>query len=104
MEFEGRNYAGRATGMLLEANDERARLMKDVDVTIRPESNDAKPNDGKGSPGASGGQRSASPEERAARKARKRARKEGRRRKAEQLAKADAPSSYVLLHEGCGTT
>src|SRR5713226_1559603 len=37
VEFEGRNYAGRATGLVIEANDERARLLSDVDVTIKPE-------------------------------------------------------------------
>ena len=97
VEFEGRNYAGSATGMLIEASDERATLMKDVDVTIKPESKaggDVKANDGKASVVAPGGQhREETPEERAARKARKRARKEGRRRNAEVLAQSHAPST-----------
>lgn len=111
VEFEGRNYAGSATGMLLEANDERASLLKDVDVTIKPESkaggdvkaNDRKANDGKGSVVAPGGQqRKETPEERAARKARKRARKQARRGNAEVLAQSDAPSTEAPTVERKG--
>src|SRR5882672_8818668 len=43
VEFEGRNYAGRATGLLIEATDERAHLLKDVNVIIKAQD---KPEDG----------------------------------------------------------
>ncbi|MFY9558242.1 MAG: LPS export ABC transporter periplasmic protein LptC [Blastocatellia bacterium] len=88
VEFEGRNYAGRSVGMIIEATDERARLLKDVDVTIKPENNaksDVKANE------ANSGRQRESPEEKAARKARKRARKQARRRAAEAIAQAAAP-------------
>lgn len=90
VEFEGRNYAGRATGMIIEAPTERASLLKDVDVTIKPESEAvrvAKATD----IAAAGQQRDETPEERIARKARKRARKQQRRRAAESIAQAPAP-------------
>src|SRR5215813_2272865 len=69
VEFEGRNYAGQATGLIIEANDERARLLKDVDVTVKPgEANrDGKTNEV--SPASR--QREETAEEKAARKARK---------------------------------
>jgi lipopolysaccharide export system protein LptA len=89
VEFEGRNYAGRAVGLIIEANDERARLLKDVDVTIKPEGQerrDQKANEA--SPAGRGREESA--EEKAARKARKRARKEARRA-AEAVAQSTAP-------------
>src|SRR5215471_8899071 len=38
VEFAGRNYEGRATGVILDATAETANLLKDVDVTIKPES------------------------------------------------------------------
>ncbi|HJZ69596.1 MAG TPA: LPS export ABC transporter periplasmic protein LptC, partial [Blastocatellia bacterium] len=90
VEFEGRNYAGQATGLIIEANDERARLLKDVDVTIKPgEANrDGKTNEV--SPASR--QREETAEEKAARKARKRARKEARRA-AEAVAQTAAPSA-----------
>src|SRR2546425_3973863 len=78
VEFEGRNYAGRATGLVIEANDERARLLSDVDVTIKPEAragSQGRVNDAS----TAGNQREETAEEKAARKARKRARKEARR-------------------------
>jgi lipopolysaccharide export system protein LptA len=91
VEFEGRNYAGRATGMIIEAATERASLLKDVDVTIKPESKAAR--EVKAIDVAAGGQqqRDETPEERIARKARKRARKEQRRRAAELLAQTASP-------------
>ena len=90
VEFEGRNYAGRATGMIIEAATERASLLKDVDVTIKPESKDVR--EGKAIDVAAGGQqREETPEERIARKARKRARKAQRRRAAESLAQTASP-------------
>ncbi|MEK6323052.1 MAG: LPS export ABC transporter periplasmic protein LptC [Acidobacteriota bacterium] len=92
VEFEGRNYAGSATGMIIDASAERASLLKDVDVTIKPES-DAR-RDAKASDVALGGQqREETPEVKAARKARKRARKEARQRTAEVLARSATPST-----------
>jgi lipopolysaccharide export system protein LptA len=91
VEFEGRNYSGHATGMLVEASYERVSLLKDVDVTIKPQNQaarEAKPVETAGS----GRQREESPEEIAARKARKRARKEARRRAGEEVAQATVPS------------
>ncbi len=91
VEFEGRNYSGRATGMLVEASYERVSLLKDVDVTIKPQNQAARePKPVEKS--VSGRQREESPEEIAARKARKRARKEARRRAGEEVAQAAAPS------------
>ena len=90
VEFEGRNYAGRGTGMIIEADAERASLLKDVDVTIKPETKATR--EGKALDVAAGGhQREETPEERIARKARKRARKEQRRRAAESLAQTASP-------------
>lgn len=90
VEFEGRNYAGHTTGMLVEANDERAHLLKDVNVTIKPQ--DSTTRDVKADQASNlasrGGQREETPEERAARKARKRARKEARRREGHDLTEA----------------
>ena len=86
VEFEGRNYAGRATGMVVETATERASLLKDVDVTIKPETEAAR--EAKASAIAAGQLREETPEETAARKARKRARKEHRRRSAEAIARA----------------
>src|SRR6266404_3793173 len=91
VEFEGRNYSGHATGMLVEASYERASLLKDVDVTIKPQDQAArqsKPNE----TAESGRQREESPEEVAARRARKRARKEARRLAGEEVARAAVPS------------
>ena len=83
VEFEGRNYQGRATGVIIEANAERASLLKDVDVTIKPN-----PDAGPGAPASDSPkvqQPVETPAERAARRARKRARKEQRRRDGESL-------------------
>jgi LPS export ABC transporter protein LptC/lipopolysaccharide transport protein LptA len=98
VEFEGRNYSGRATGMLVEASYERVSLLKDIDVTIKPQdqaASQSKPNETAGS----GRQREESPEEIAARKARKRARKEARRRSGEEVALATAPSPAASRSE-----
>jgi LPS export ABC transporter protein LptC/lipopolysaccharide transport protein LptA len=92
VEFEGRNYAGKATGMIIEATTERASLLKDVDVTIKPESEAARGVTA-GDIASVGRLRQESPEERAARKARKRARKDNRRRAAaEAVAQSSAPA------------
>src|SRR5215471_7874174 len=37
VSFEHKNLHGTATGMLVEANDERVHLLKDADVTIEPQ-------------------------------------------------------------------
>jgi lipopolysaccharide export system protein LptA len=90
VEFEGRSFAGRTIGMLIEATDERAHLLKDVDVTIKPEAEE------KGEKTVSYkrvAQKDArlreTPEEKAARKARKRARKLKRQRDRAALAKTE---------------
>jgi len=88
VEFSGRNYEGRATGVILEAAIERASLLKDVDVTIKPESESAR--DLKAAEGRAASSQEETPEERMARKARKRALKQQRRREAESLAQVPA--------------
>lgn len=86
--FEGRNFAGTCTGALIEATEERAHLLADVDFTIKP--GDAKPGASADKNAPAGARaREESAEERAARKARKRARKQARQQ-AEALAKAKA--------------
>jgi LPS export ABC transporter protein LptC/lipopolysaccharide transport protein LptA len=91
VEFEGRNFAGRATGLLVEAADERAHLLKDVDVTVKPggEAEAGRPA-GDSQAARKDDRRDETPEEKAARKARKRARKLERKRRAESLARSDA--------------
>ncbi|HEX8090746.1 MAG TPA: LPS export ABC transporter periplasmic protein LptC, partial [Blastocatellia bacterium] len=92
VEFEGRNFAGRATGLLVEAADERAHLLKDVDVTIKPGGGEAKGARLSGdSPAArKDKRRDETPEQKAARKARKRARKLERKRQLEAMAQPNA--------------
>jgi lipopolysaccharide export system protein LptA len=83
VEFEGPNLGGRSTGVVVETIDERVRLLKDVDVTIKQSSEkggaaQAKPATGRSRERARGETK----EEKAARKARKRAlKKEARARK-----------------------
>src|SRR5262249_13165489 len=90
VDFEGRNFSGKATGLFLEADTERVRLLQDVDVTIQEKASDKasdKPGDAAvaaaagaasnaGASGADKGSRKKkaqrSPEERAAHKAEKR--------------------------------
>ncbi|HSE36156.1 MAG TPA: LptA/OstA family protein, partial [Blastocatellia bacterium] len=91
VEFEGTNYAGRTTGMIVETATERASLLKDVDVTIKPES-EAGPDIKTRGASESAQRREETPEQRMARKARKRARKQQRRRAAE-LAQTQAPKA-----------
>jgi lipopolysaccharide export system protein LptA len=78
VEFEGSNFAGHTTGLLVEATDERVHLVKDVNLVINPKK------EGQAAVGARGAQnekaRNETPEQKAARKARKRARKLERRR------------------------
>jgi len=90
--FEGRNYSGTATGMIIEAAEEKATLLKDVDVTIKPETEADRAARTKNVSVATPTQPEETPEERAARKARKRARKEQQRRNAEAIA-ATSPAN-----------
>lgn len=99
VEFEGRNYSGRATGLLVEVNDERARLLKDVDVTIKPADesrSDAKREPKPNEASSRLGRRNETPEQRAERKARKHARKEARRAKGD--ARAQTARSSEASH------
>ncbi len=75
VNFDGPTLVGQTTGLLIEVADERAHLLKDVDVTI-------KPGDGKSSKATGGRDQTAA--ERAARKERKRQKKLARKK-----AKAD---------------
>jgi lipopolysaccharide export system protein LptA len=80
VEFEGASLSGRSTGAVIETIDERARLLKDVDVTIKPRPlKDYKPADEISAGRIRQDKRNETPEERAARKARKRARKRAAR-------------------------
>lgn len=93
VEFEGRNFAGRTTGLLVEAADERAHLLKDVDVTIKTDGGTKGKQLSNDSTAARSDKRSGeTPEEKAARKARKRARKLERKRASESLAQSNAES------------
>ena len=85
--FEGRNYSGQCTGALIEATEERAHLLADVDFTIKP--GDEKKTASADKNTATNNQpREETPEERDARMARKRARKLARKQ-AEATAKAN---------------
>ncbi|HKQ08287.1 MAG TPA: LPS export ABC transporter periplasmic protein LptC [Blastocatellia bacterium] len=86
--FEGRNYTGTCTGALIEATEERAHLLADVDFTIKPGDEKKEPATGKSA--APAGQREETAAEREARRARKRARKLARKQaEAAALAKAN---------------
>jgi lipopolysaccharide export system protein LptA len=75
VEFEGRNFSGRSIGLYLEADNERAELLGEVDVTVQEN-----PKSGDGSAaGANSGSNERTPEEKAARKAEKRRRKLARK-------------------------
>ncbi|HWP43142.1 MAG TPA: LPS export ABC transporter periplasmic protein LptC, partial [Blastocatellia bacterium] len=80
VEFEGASISGRATGVAIETLDERVRLLKDVDLTIKPRSESSYRPAGK----TSKDRRMETPEEKAARKARKRARKREARARRER--------------------
>jgi LPS export ABC transporter protein LptC/lipopolysaccharide transport protein LptA len=91
--FEGRNFAGQCTGALIEATEERAHLLADVDFTIKP--GDEKKGEKKDTPANKAAAKDQpsqeSDAEREARRARKRARKLARKQaEAAALAKADA--------------
>src|SRR5262249_22533946 len=57
VSFEHKNMHGTATGMLVEANDERVHLLSDVDVTVEPKTRtgpaSATKQDGRGSASSS---------------------------------------------------
>lgn len=72
VNFDGPTLVGRTTGLLIEVANERAHLLKDVDLTI-------KPGDGKSSKDAAARPDQA-PAERAARKERKRQKKLARKK------------------------
>ena len=85
VEFERKTMAGLATGMIVEVNEERVRLLKDVDVTIKPEAAADQPSSPAEAKARPGGETrpEETPEQRAARKEQKRARKLARERAAE---------------------
>jgi LPS export ABC transporter protein LptC/lipopolysaccharide transport protein LptA len=84
--FEGRNYSGKCTGALIEATEERAHLLADVDFTIKP-GDEKKGASADKNPAASNPPREETAAEREARQARKRARKLARKQ-AEAMAQA----------------
>ena len=85
--FEGRNYSGTCTGALIEATEERAHLLADVDFTIKP--GDEKQDKAADKNPATAGQREETAAERDARRARKRARKLARKQAALAQAKGE---------------
>src|SRR5262249_25132248 len=96
VEFEGRNFSGKATGLFLEADAERVRLLQDVDVTIKDNQSEKSDSDGEHQHASNdAATKSNKPErtaeERAARKAEKRQRKKARREAA--LARGEAQDS-----------
>jgi lipopolysaccharide export system protein LptA len=102
VEFENKNLFGRSTGMLIEANDERVHLQKDVDVTLRAEALSTEPGDKNKQAGKAvhaGKHRDETPEQRAARKARKRARKLERRAANREKARAPSPAGVATRSE-----
>jgi lipopolysaccharide export system protein LptA len=82
VEFDGSRIRGHATGATLETNEERARLLKDVDLTIKSEAE--RKAHAKTNPQARS--REETSDERAARKARKRARKQAKKAARAQVA------------------
>jgi LPS export ABC transporter protein LptC/lipopolysaccharide transport protein LptA len=88
IEFDSPTLSGRATGMLIEIQDERVQLLNDVDLTVKPE---AEANKNAANPQAASDNET--PEQRAARKAAKRARKLQRRKHAEVSAQQASPAS-----------
>jgi LPS export ABC transporter protein LptC/lipopolysaccharide transport protein LptA len=92
VEFDSATLSGKATGMTIEMTDERVHLLKDVDLTVKPES-EANKSGGKKNNANRKTDDGETPAQKAARKAAKRARKLERRKKAEALAQANAPDS-----------
>jgi lipopolysaccharide export system protein LptA len=91
--FEGRNYSGKCTGALIEATEERAHLLADVDFTIKP-GDEKKDKAADKTVAKDGKPREETPEERDARMARKHARKLARKQAA-ATAKANADASQT---------
>jgi lipopolysaccharide export system protein LptA len=79
--FEGRNYSGTCTGALIEATEERAHLLADVDFTIKP-GDEKKDKAADTNATTANRPREETPAERDARIARKRARKLARKQAA----------------------
>lgn len=76
VEFEGPTLNGRSTGAVIETLDERVRLLKDVDLTIKSQSGKGEKTGARHASGRGRERmRNETKEEKAARKARKRARK-----------------------------
>lgn len=94
VEFDSATLAGKATGMTIEITDERVHLLKDVDLTVKPESEANKNATSKNNQNVKTDKANAPADDtetlaqKAARKAAKRARKLERRRQAEALAQA----------------
>src|SRR5262249_4411986 len=91
-EFEGRNFAGRSTGALIETEEEKAHLLKDVEVTIKPKDDLPAPVPGQSSPPVAAAPQE-SQEDRAARKAKKRARRLERKKAEAALAEDGSGAS-----------
>src|SRR5689334_20518364 len=85
--FEGRNFAGQCTGALIEATEERAHLLADVDFTIKP-ADEKKDEPASKAAAKDGKPNQESDAEREARRARKLARKQ-----AEAAAQANAKAA-----------
>ncbi len=89
VEFAGDTLEGKCVGLIIEIMDERARLLSDVDLTIKAEGKSGRQAIGKKSEAGNDADKAA---RKAARKARKRARKLERKRRAE-LAGASSEKS-----------
>ncbi len=92
VEFDSATLSGKATGMTIEMTQERVHLLKDVDMTVKP---NAEANKNVANPVNTNVKTddSETPAQRAARKAAKRARKQERRRQADALAQANSQSN-----------
>jgi Uncharacterized protein conserved in bacteria len=99
--FEGRNYSGKCTGALIEATEERAHLLADVDFTIKP-GDEKKTASADKNTATNNKPREETPEERDARMARKRARKLARKQ-AEATAKANSDAEARKAAEASQT-
>jgi lipopolysaccharide transport protein LptA/LPS export ABC transporter protein LptC len=86
--FERKNMEGRSIGMLIETDSEKVHLLKEVEVTLKPEDEPGKASAAAGKPAPAVEE---TPEERAARKAAKRARKAERRQRLAQAAPQPRP-------------
>jgi lipopolysaccharide export system protein LptA len=100
VEFAGDTLEGKCTGLIIEITDERARLLADVDLTIKPEGKSEKQAAGeKNKTGKTEDKTADKAARKAARKARKRARKLEKERRA-QLAGAREESGKLAGKDG----